>query len=99
MKLPFKKSKSKEEFKAPTLQDHQNQFNQTMFELGISVYKKFVANQAISELASESNTLCQKAMQINKDADKLKQKMQAEVTAKIEEDKASKEVSSAEKAS
>jgi|ERR1700678_3399828 len=87
MKLPFKKNKAKEEFKVVTLQDFQNQFNQTMFELGTSVYKKYVTNQAIAELNDEQNTLTRKAMCISQDAQKLKEKIQSEVDAKVQEGK------------
>lgn len=83
MKLPF--TKPKPEFKAITLQDLQQQFNQVMFELGDLHYRKHMINAELAKINSEINTRAQKADNYGLEAAKLRKNMEQEVANKVEE--------------
>lgn len=84
---PFFKKKVKSgpnELKPVTLQELQQQFNQTMFELGDLNYRKHMINAELAKINSEINIRTQRADAYGVDASKMRQAMNEEVAVKVE---------------
>lgn len=73
------------------LQDIQNEFNQLMFKLGDLSYKHIIINKALQENKSEQNTVTQKMDQLGKDAQKVRERIQEEMSKVASEGKSNEE--------